>query len=336
MRRLFPSGLLILSALAANLVCSCSQTISSRDEEETNERAMQFHVANNATKAVVSEDLFRQKGTTFGVWGTYKAITGSNIISKLFDGTEVRYNGTAWEYDDLQYWLPGFTYNFRAVYPKETAAVFEDGIMSIAGFDATSGTDLLLAAPAPINCLSYKKMPPVSFTFRHLLSRVVFVGRSDEKLLGKGRRIVVEEAKLYGIHTGGNWSEANASAPWTVTSTAVTSENTPYLINQTSYPDGLTLTPEGTDLFTHELFIPQDLTAAKLTIKFHYNVENGTAKTFTTTTDLSTLLPKWEAGKSYRYPFAIGSHIFFETPKLESWEYAPVNGTDFNIDHLQD
>lgn len=335
MRKLFLSVLLFLGTLMAGIVGSCTKPDFFNDNDGTTDRIMHFSVSKVVSKAVVTDDVFQREGTVFKVWGICRAISGSVATTKVFDGTEVTYNGTDWQYNDLQYWLPGFVYTFRAFYPKEVTANFDGNNLSVAGFNSASGIDLLLASPASVNCLPDKKMEPVQLNFRHLLSRVTFVGRSDEKNLGQGRLIVIDEARLYGLHTTGDWSGSTTGAgTWATGLAMVNRSNTPYLIDGKTYPDGLTLTPEGASLFGNELFIPQSLNDCILEIKFHYNV--GEPKTFTRNVRLSAVSERWEAGKSYRYPFTIDEHIFFDPPKLIPWEYAPVHNTDFNIDHLQD
>lgn len=314
---------IIHTTIGLILIASCTKNEISDDKH--NDMPMRFRVSTAASKAIVSNDVFLQPGTTFKVWGNYHTSNGTSY-STVFDGTQMTYNGCEWTYDDPQYWFPGCTYAFRAVYPSEVSQVsLKNDHFKIENFDATKAFDLLLAEPDAIHCGVNQTMPPVALNFRHLLSRVAFIGKSDPTLLGDGRQIVIEEAVLSGVYKTGNWSgatfDANTSDTWTPTGAP-----------QNYTVTNITLATDGTNLFTDELFIPQDLTNAELTIKFHYNVKNGTAKTFTSTTQLSTLLPKWEAGKSYRYPFTIGSHIFFTKPTIDKWVYAPINNTnDFNI-----
>lgn len=317
-----------LAMLSVALCGGCAKTTT--DEDTENLMPMRFGLSEISTRAAISgvSDL-QQEGQAFSVWGTYARTSGNTTTGQtftVFDGTPVTYKSTAWTYDNPQYWFPGFTYNFRALYPSSVQNVTFDGsALQINNFDGTQSIDLLAASPAPIPCRVNQTMGKVQLTFRHLLSRVAFIGKSDPTLLGDGRQIVIEEAVLSGVYKTGNWSgatfDANTSGTWTPTGAP-----------QTYTVTDITLATDGTNLFSDELFIPQDLTNAELTIKFHYNVKNGTAKTFTSTTQLSTLLPKWEAGKSYRYPFTIGSHIFFTKPTIDKWVYAPINNTnDFNI-----
>ena len=327
-----------LTVLTMITLSSCAKTSTVGSTEDL--MPMRFGVAGISTRAVINgaNDL-QQNGQAFQVWGTYAKTVGSGTSGQnftVFDGTKVTFNGAEWTYGDPQYWFPGFTYTFRALYPSDVANVTSGkDNFKIENFDATLGTDLLLAAPEPISCGVDQKMEKVALRFGHLLSRIAFVGRSDEKHLGKGRHIIIDEARLYGLHTTGNWSGVTVEAgTWTTGSVITNAGTTPYVISKTTYPDGLPLTPEGVSLFANELFIPQQLNNCVLTITFHYNV--GEPKSFTREVRLADVSTQWEAGKSYRYPFTIDEHIFFETPLLVPWEYAPVHNTDFNIDHLQD
>lgn len=328
-----------LAVLSVSICGGCAKTTTDGAEEDL--VPMRFSVSGIATRAAVNgaSDL-QQKGKAFDVWGTYtRTASGGGTTGqtfKVFDATQVTYDGTAWTYGDPQYWFPGFTYNFRALYPSGTKGVTFDGSsLKIQNFDATQSTDLLLAAPAAIECRVNPTMNAVKLTFTHLLSRVVFVGRSDETHLGKGRQIVIDEAKLYGLSTTGSWSGENftTATPGTWTPGALAGNaNTPYSIDKSTHGEGLTLPTDGTNIFANELFIPQKLTTnCILEITFHYNVEIGTAQSFKATVNLSTLTPKWEAGKSYRYPFTVSNHIFFEKPTIDQWQDAPVNDQAFNI-----
>lgn len=334
---------LFFAAWAMGILSGCSKSVTDEFDAVDEHLSMRFDIANMQSRTPLSKASLQDEGAAFKVWGIYyKSNTGSGSASLVFDGTTVTKKGTAWTYDDPRYWTPGFAYNFRAIYPAATTNVAlanqngrDNAYLTVSGFDATSGIDLLAASSGRILCNSAKDvMPPVQFRFRHLLSRVAFVGRSDEKHLGQGRQIIIDEAKLYGIHTSGNWSGENAANPWTVSGTATNPDNTPYVVTKATYPDGLALTSEGVSLFVNELFIPQGLDNCILAITFHYNV--GEPKTFTREVRLASVSKEWEAGKSYRYPFTIDEHIFFETPVLEPWEFAPVHNTDFNVDHLID
>lgn len=330
--RLLPFAAIVM------LACGCSDTSSAEGgAEQDDAMRMRFGTARVDTRAVVGTAELQVAGSAFSVWGTYRNGTSDPVT--VFDGTRVTSDGAKWTYDVPQYWFPTFTYDFRALYPADLPAgvsvrfASDEARLSVENFDALSGIDLLAASPAAVTCVPGKTMGPVNLDFRHLLSRVTFVGRSDEQHLGTGRRVVIDRAVLYGIRTTGSWSGASftgtASGAWTPTGPVLGADADLYSAASVE------LAVDGTKLFPDDrtLFIPQDLSEAVLEVTFHYNYTDADSPLqFTSRVALSTVSERWEAGKSYRYPFSIESHIFFETPTVEPWQYAPVNGPDFNVD----
>jgi len=338
MRKAIDLCRLLPLAAAAFLACGCSDASSVEETDATDEAMkMRFGTARVRSRAIVGTAELQAAGSAFAVWGTYSNETSGPIT--VCDGTRVTSDGTKWDYDTPQYWFPTFVYDFRALYPADLPAgvsvefASDAPRLSVENFDAASGIDLLAAAPAPIACTTGSTMGPVDLDFRHLLARVIFVGRSDEQYLGTGRRIVIDRAVLHGIRTTGSWDGASFTdavpGAWTPTGTRLGADDDTYATATVE------LATDGTNLFSDEktLFIPQELADAVLEITFHYNYSDADHPLqFTSSIALSTVSERWEAGKSYRYPFSIGSHIFFETPTVEPWQYAPINGPDFNVD----
>ncbi len=307
------------------------------DQTEDDARMVRFGTTRVNTRGVTGNAELQAAGSAFGVWGTCRK-SGSAPMP-VFDATTVTCDGNGqWSYDDPQYWLPAFTYDFRALHPADlpqgASAAGSGTQLNVTGFDAASGVDLLAAAPASIACNGFGAMAPVNLEFRHLLARVTFVGRSDEQYLGTGRRIVIDRAVLYGMRTQGSWSSepftAQKPGAWTPTGDPVASADSGYTTA------AFDLATDGTNLFPGDermFFIPQELTGVKLEITYHYNYsDTGQPLRFTSSVELGSVSERWEAGKSYRYPFTISDHIFFETPTVEEWQYAPINGPDFNVD----
>lgn len=321
----------------ALLVSGCADDGPDRAGDDA--RMVRFGTPSVNTRGVVGNDELRASGSAFLVWGSCRK--GDAAPIPVFDATKVTSDGRQWSYDEPQYWFPTFAYDFRALYPAalpQGASVAFDrerSLLSVAGFDASSGVDLLAAAPASLTCVPDRKMGTVNLEFRHLLARVVFVGSSDEQHLGTGRRIVIDRAVLYGMRTQGDWSGGAFADPapgaWTPTGDPVAADDSRYTAA------GIELATDGTNLFPGEermFFIPQELTdGVVLEITYHYNYSDaGQPLQFTSRVSLGSVSERWEAGKSYRYPFTVSDHLFFETPTVEEWRYAPINGSDFNVD----
>ena len=98
-------------------------------------------------------------GSRFNVWGGYG---GNNV----FSGREVTKTANGCIYQGTEYWMPGQTYNFYAVYPAglkaDAVAVTDEGTVMTA-----SATSVL--ADRVINSQS-----AVGLKFRHLLSLLTF------------------------------------------------------------------------------------------------------------------------------------------------------------------
>lgn len=338
----FRHTLTLMLAAVSFWGCSDTTSISGDDVEQSPMRFSTITSLNS--RAVTTNESFLQAGNTFRVWGSYSSRT--NVAFKpteVFGGVDVkRTTDGAWSYDNPRYWLPGFRYDFRAIHPATLADhvtyhIGESGndtpTFTLTDYDVRQGHDILYAAPAPVNAAN-GPMPAVALDFKHILSRVTFVGRSDEQHLGTGRRVIIDSARLYGIYTTGNWNgqtSADASlGSWTSTGQLLGEVSNDY------YATSVELKTDGTNLFTDEsalFFLPQSLENAVLAITYHYNYSDADQPLqFNGSVRLSELTEKWESGKSYRYPFTISNHIFFQTPTVEEWKQAPINSPDFNVD----
>ena len=72
-----------------------------------------FSVQTETRAAVTGNTL--PDGSLFKVWGGYD---GNNV----FDGRKVTKTASGCTYTGTEYWVPGKTYNFHAVYPAELPA----------------------------------------------------------------------------------------------------------------------------------------------------------------------------------------------------------------------
>lgn len=281
---------------------------------------------------------FYDEGSSFKVWATMHSADNAAGVSTVFDAQEIVSDGKGfWNYDGEEYWWPLMVYNFRALYPASvegvsfSAAQGENASISVKNFDATGGVDLMAASDRRETGVGGKDELPVSLKFNHLLSRVSFRGRSDESRLGRGRRVIVTSASIYGVAAKGDWSGATGS--WTATNPTGSAEHPVYKVE---YPDGLELSTDGTDLFTGDktiLAIPQTLTEeARFVIEFHYNV--NAERSFTVEVPLVApgVNGEWKRGASIRYPFSVETGVFFSAPTVAPWDEISVDSPDFKIE----
>lgn len=109
MKKVFLIGLTAAAMLAS---CSNDETV-----EMAQQKAISFSNAfvNNGTRSVVDPSFTTTSLNDFAVYGfTQKG--------QIFNGEKVSKGGTAWSYDNVQYWVPGNTYTFGAIAPHSVAA----------------------------------------------------------------------------------------------------------------------------------------------------------------------------------------------------------------------
>lgn len=136
----------------------------------------------NATKAAT--DITKANLNDFGVYGTVAKGTNAALIfanqSVTKSGDEAPYTYT---YSPVQYWIAGAQYTFSAYAPYTNAkwaftptnADAHNGTLSFDNEAAEGEQDLLYAAATRATASEITTTPDaVSFTFGHLLSKVVF------------------------------------------------------------------------------------------------------------------------------------------------------------------
>lgn len=338
--------LIPFSLLISVLVSGCTEELNDKTGQA---RQIRFgtsseNLKKSPSRASIVENTsdLAQDGNSFAVWGHHAPLAGGAGTS-VFDATAVTYrNGQGWGYlGEEQYWQTGKEYSFHALYPlprllpAASSVTYEasaSGNLTLKDFDATSGIDLLYAPRTGIRIANEDNIPAtVSLSFRHLLSRITFVAAPEPALTEAGVTITLSSARIYGMSRSGNW---NSSSTWTMNSDRTTSAS-PYA----SFEDDIELrNAEGTDLFAGDnviLMIPQAIgMELYLELKYFYS---GNPTTYTTTVrlaNISTALTNgWEAGKSYRYRFTMGSsqYIIFDGVETVAWQDA--EGGSYNVDY---
>lgn len=254
-----------------------------------------FSVQTETRAAVTGTTL--PDGSLFKVWGGYD---GNNV----FDGREVTKTASGCTYTGTEYWVPGKTYNFHAVYPAElpagaTLTVAGDGTVSVSNFDCSATGDAavdLMTASAP-NIEADKiidSQNPVELTFSHLLSHISFV--FDNQLTGGYAAEVTDIS--FSIQVKGNYISTEAS-PWT--------NLIPGAI--TLYPAAAPLTVANGSSVTSDpaLVIPQSNTGVNVTftVTIREIIDEATGSTMTVvkrfTSPLATTDGEWEMGQRYEY-----------------------------------
>lgn len=228
---------------------------------------------------------------------------------------EVSYDkgSDVWGYKNIEYWIPGATYNFKAFYPKDGYTLEVDNTKAtqeytISDFDITTQTDLLVAeATATVANNATAPAAPetgsvVQFQFQHLLANVV-IGIKAE-ISG----VEVQSISLEGISQTGNCDNGSWSAEQTTT---LLKENIGITINSdnTEFTD---VTEGGF------LTIPQNINGSqKLIIKTSFKNYDITIPDIT-----------WESGKRYIYTLEIKQeNIIFNEPSVVKWDSDSATGS---------
>lgn len=255
-----------------------------------------FSVQTETRAAVTGTTL--PDGSLFKVWGGYD---GNNV----FDGREVTKTASGCTYTGTEYWVPGKTYNFHAVYPAELPAesilaVADDGTVSVSNFDCSAtgdaAVDLMTASAPDIKADKIIASPnPVELTFSHLLSHISFVFDNQTGYTAEVTDI------SFSIQVKGNYISTEPS-PWTTLN--------PGAGAITLYPaaDPLKVANGSSVTSDPALVIPQSNTGVNVTftVTIREIIDEATGSTTMTvvkrfTSPLATTDGEWKMGQRYEY-----------------------------------
>ncbi|MDN0051422.1 fimbrillin family protein [Bacteroides caecigallinarum] len=291
---------------------SCTSVITEVSTDETH--AISFQTPKTRTRAAIDDATDMTDG--FSVWGWYRKTDAGP--HNVFDGVTVKLDNGSWKYDETQYWIPGWTYDFYAVHPVfsadgPVASVASDGTISVTNFDCSKtgaeAIDFMIAQKTGIPYTGDTPPSPVDLKFGHELAKVSFVVVTESG----AAFINSNKANLQGVLYKGDYSNKNVPI-WTNTA-AVTDENV-YTNTQL-----IEASVRETYLLSEMLLIPQKIGGvggqnAVLNIEYHYGNENSTRSKSINLTEI-----EWEAGKSYKYTLTIESdgRIHFASPTVVPW-----------------
>ena len=208
MKKIFLIGLTAAAMLAS---CSNDETV-----EMAQQKAISFSNAfvNNGTRSIVDPSFTTTSLNDFAVYGFTQQ-------GQIFNGEKVSKGGTAWSYDNVQYWVPGNTYTFGAIAPYSVAGnvsnvTLPTGATKVGMEVAFTNTDadqvdLLHAAPAQITGVTATYTTPVSMTFNHQLSKVKF---SFANAVGVGYNVKVSNVKITDAYKEGTLTVASTKNTW--------------------------------------------------------------------------------------------------------------------------
>lgn len=323
--------LLFIAAAASGLMIgSCSGSGDEPAVPEETGTPMTFNAVESESRAAVSSAGFNATGTEIKVWGVYYNPEKSGYFD-LFDGITVKREEAGWTYSPQRYWLTGYTYDFRAMHPANLSASAK--VEYVKGNGATShikvdnfsadGTDLMVASERRIALAGNdKSRAAVDLRFRHILSRVTFIAKTDDtepfKILG---------FRIKNVAASGNWDGSTYKADgsdygkWT--------PGEPNGSYTASIPSGgLPVGNTPVRLFDGDniiLAVPQSFESLAIEIEYSYPDD---ARIHSAVAQLSGT---WLPGKSYSYSFTINPQILFEAPVVDDWSSESVNSPDFDV-----
>lgn len=286
----------------------------------------------NITKA---EDLDDDSFTKFYVYGGY----GEGANQALFNGDEVTgtMNGT-WTYTNTKYWADG-TWNFGAYStnaPEGSVTPswdYENGLTLTVNAGMSNQGDLVYDDETKtVDDAISASNNNVSFTFKHLLSKIQFKFTKADNL--KATKVELSGFKVTGITTNGTWTkgvQGTVTSATTDVYTAWTGETAQEIDNTNGATAGaFYVIPQTVGTFTIEL-------NAKVTQGTEV-IRNGKV----TATLPTTAYPGWDAQKAYQYTAQIAWEniddedpstpetlpIVFDVTELDGWDDAEPAETD--------
>lgn len=281
-------GLIVLTALSLGLQ-SCQ-----KKGLEDGRYPILFDCKEPDTKAITTIDNVKSDG--FVVRADYSI--GEN--SFYFEQT-VNYNNEKdlWAYNTIEYWWPGGTYVFNAVYPKPNSETpefnlsFSDGSYKIADYDVRSQIDILgttVNREVPVNMDAPAEGNIVNLDFKHLLSLVSIQIKAEVKVTV--RDVSLNMVPVIAKYQNGIWDTDSQG-------NIVKNANMSFAVN-----DNKDVTDGGF------LVIPG-------------HVDGYRIKITTSDKDYDIEIPviNWTAGTKYTYTLIIKQNdILFDEPSVEEWD----------------
>lgn len=301
--RHIPFKIIFASALAIWILAACTDSLS--ETLGTDSPSIVFTPQTETRTVVETSDDMK----AFNVWGGYD---GNNVFKATLVQKTVE---AGWKYDGTRYWISGKNYNFYGVYPSETSATVEGGIIKVSGFNTAANygeqaVDLMTAA-SPV--MSGDDAQQVYLNFSHELCKVRFTVKAESGIPAT----TVQKVILYGYTGQGNFS-TETSPRWTLDGNPYTNADSPLKFDGN---ESLTDTHpiEGEEW----LLIPQ--TAESLKLDFSYT-QNDVQKELSL--DLtSNGKVQWNAGKAYHYVVTVKSNaISFAQFVIDEWRASSTGG----------
>ena len=258
------------------------------------------------TRAVA--DLNALKTNGFKVYAYFQG-TQEGYGNGTFE-KDVRFEDSYWKYDNLEYWIPNTTYNFKAFYPKDLSNLTVNNTSALqsytaTNFDISKQVDFMVATDTRrVNANAEPEgSSVVTLNFEHQLALV-------EIKIKSAISVTIKNITLNNIATGyqcidGVWSQGDDSTQIDFVYDSNT-ELTPGADSADVTGGGILVIPSmtGSETFTIE--------ASNKTYS-NISLPAGT---------------EWEKGRKYTYTMEIKQNdIIFNEPKVEIWDSESATGS---------
>ncbi|MBP3382494.1 MAG: leucine-rich repeat protein [Tidjanibacter sp.] len=135
----------------------------------------------------------------FKVWGWMKE---GAVEAPVFNGRDVENNGAGWTYSPAQYWVPGFTYTFKALSSNggdgwNAAETTEgNGHLGVVNFTNNDGTEDLIHATATVDAPALGATKTVELSFNHQLAKIGFAITTGQEFTTAGVTLDIHDIEM--------------------------------------------------------------------------------------------------------------------------------------------
>ena len=276
---------------------------------------------NNATKGDPS--LTKDNLEEFQVWGYMTDNTGT-----VFTGDLVYKSGSAWAYDNTQYWAPGKDYWFEAVAPvggSWEVVKATDADITALNFENHGDQDLIYTCQK-VDARTKQQLTngvaPVQLQFAHLLSKVQFTfknGFPGENVTVRVSDVTMTAPAKATVNLDDkSWSNYDGST--TLSFNNVSADMTGANASGVAEEQRLTIPADENQVYT-----------VKFTVDVLYGDETALSAQEVTSTISGYAL---EAGHAYNFQAAIGPEVFdmqpieFTVVGVDEWDSYNGNAAD--------
>ena len=314
---------LLFVALAAVGMVACVQNEELAVSKNT-AIAFKQHVG-NAAVTKVDPSYTKETLPNFQVWGWMTSNAGT-----VFKGDVVSNTGSAWTYDNTQYWAPERFYSFEAVAPVsnnwQAVEATEADINGITFTNVDGTEDILYAAyevTTPDMATLAAGYDPVPLQFNHLLSKVQFSFKSA--FTTDNVTIKVTNVKMSAPKAGALDLDSKV---WTLNDAEGSFDLEFGNATETLMPSASEYTPAA----DHRLTIPAGVDQV-YNISFNVEVIMGTETALNQTVETTIANKALLIGRAYNFKALIGPEVFglqpieFTVEEVVDWITEP----DFDV-----